>query len=66
MKTSIVPIGDSIGIKIPRTILEQCHIKKNVIMEVNLTKSLSSLLKISQERIGNGLSRKCTKMKMTN
>ena len=45
MKTSIVPIGDSIGIKIPRTILEQCHIKKNVIMEVEFDKIIIKPIK---------------------
>ena len=34
MKVSIVPIGNSKGIRIPKTILEQCHIRKSVILEV--------------------------------
>lgn len=34
MKTSIVPIGNSRGIRIPKTILEQCHIEKDVVLEV--------------------------------
>ena len=38
MKTSIVPIGNSKGIKIPKIILEQCHIKEKVIMEVEYDK----------------------------
>jgi len=34
MKASIVPIGNSKGIRIPKTILEQCNIKKEVELEV--------------------------------
>jgi len=34
MKTSIVPIGNSRGIRIPKTILEQCHIEKDVVLEI--------------------------------
>ena len=34
MKASIVPIGNSRGIRIPKTVLEQCHIEKEVILEV--------------------------------
>jgi len=34
MKVSIVPIGNSKGIRIPKTILEQCHIRKTVFLEV--------------------------------
>lgn len=34
MKIAVVPIGNSKGIRIPKIILEQCHIKKNVDLEV--------------------------------
>jgi antitoxin MazE len=34
MKATIVPIGNSKGIRIPKAILEQCHIKKEVVLEV--------------------------------
>lgn len=34
MRADIVPIGNSKGIRIPKTILEQCHIKKEVVLEV--------------------------------
>lgn len=34
MKAAIVPIGNSRGIRIPRAILEQCRIKKNVELDV--------------------------------
>ncbi len=34
MKSPVVPIGNSKGIRIPKTILEQCHIEKEVILEV--------------------------------
>ncbi len=34
MKTSLVAIGNSKGIRIPKIILEQCHIKKFVDLEV--------------------------------
>ncbi|MEW6686958.1 MAG: AbrB/MazE/SpoVT family DNA-binding domain-containing protein [Candidatus Edwardsbacteria bacterium] len=34
MKTNIVPIGNSKGVRIPKVILEQCCIKKNIFMEV--------------------------------
>ncbi|MEK7825124.1 MAG: AbrB/MazE/SpoVT family DNA-binding domain-containing protein [Nitrospirota bacterium] len=34
MKAAIVPIGNSKGIRIPKTLLEQCHIDKEVVLEV--------------------------------
>lgn len=34
MKVTIIPIGNSKGIRIPKTILEQCHIEKEVVLEV--------------------------------
>lgn len=34
MKVAIIPIGNSKGIRIPKVVLEQCHIKKEVNMEV--------------------------------
>lgn len=34
MKTMIVPIGNSKGVRIPKAVLEQCHIEKEAIMEV--------------------------------
>lgn len=34
MKATIVPIGNSKGIRIPKTILEQCHIEKEVVLKV--------------------------------
>lgn len=34
MKAAIVPIGNSKGIRIPRAILEQCHISKEVVLEI--------------------------------
>ena len=34
MKATIVPIGNSKGIRIPKIILEQCHIEKEVDLEV--------------------------------
>lgn len=34
MKINIVPIGTSRGIRIPKTVLEQCHIKDRVEMEI--------------------------------
>ncbi|MEA3305592.1 MAG: AbrB/MazE/SpoVT family DNA-binding domain-containing protein [Candidatus Omnitrophota bacterium] len=42
MRLEIVPIGNSKGIRIPKTVLEQCHIKKSIDMEV---KSNSIILK---------------------
>ena len=30
MKTTIIPIGNSKGIRIPKAIIEQCHIEKDV------------------------------------
>ena len=33
VKAAIVPIGNSKGIRIPKPILEHCHIKKEVILE---------------------------------
>ena len=34
MKATIVPIGNSKGIRIPKTILEQCNIEKEVVLEI--------------------------------
>jgi len=34
MKAAIIPIGNSRGIRIPKKILEECHIEKEVFMEV--------------------------------
>ncbi len=34
MKSSIVPIGNSKGIRIPKAILKQCDIEKDIILEV--------------------------------
>ena len=34
MKSSIVPIGNSKGIRIPKAILKQCNIEKDIILEV--------------------------------
>jgi antitoxin MazE len=34
MKATIVPIGNSRGIRIPKAVLEQCHIEKEAILEV--------------------------------
>ena len=35
MRVNIVPIGNSRGLRIPKVVLEQCHISKEVIMEVD-------------------------------
>ena len=35
MKTSIVRIGNSRGIRLPKSILEQCHLKDSVEIEVD-------------------------------
>jgi len=34
MKVAIIPIGNSKGIRIPKAILKQCHIEKDVDLEV--------------------------------
>ena len=34
MKTSVVKIGNSRGIRLPQTILKQCHIEKEVDLQV--------------------------------
>lgn len=34
MKATIVPIGNSRGIRIPKAVLEQCHIENDAILEV--------------------------------
>lgn len=34
MQTEIIPIGNSKGIRIPKAVLEQCGLKKEVTMEV--------------------------------
>jgi antitoxin MazE len=34
MKTSIVRIGNSKGIRLPKSVLEQCHLKDSVEIEV--------------------------------
>jgi antitoxin MazE len=38
MKTNIIPIGNSKGIRIPKVILEQCNIKESVILEIEQDK----------------------------
>lgn len=35
MKVNIVPIGNSKGIRIPKTFLEQCRIKNEVLLEMD-------------------------------
>ena len=34
MKATIIPIGNLKGIRIPKAILEQCHIEKEVFLEM--------------------------------
>jgi antitoxin MazE len=34
MKTNIIPIGNSKGIRLPKPILDQCNIRKYVILEI--------------------------------
>jgi antitoxin MazE len=34
MKTMIIAIGNSRGVRIPKAVLEQCHIEKEAIMDV--------------------------------
>ncbi|OGS35531.1 MAG: peptidase [Elusimicrobia bacterium RIFOXYB2_FULL_49_7] len=34
MRIDIVPVGNSKGIRIPKPVLQQCHIEKSVDMEV--------------------------------
>jgi antitoxin MazE len=34
MKTTIIPIGNSKGIRIPKAVLEQCNFSKDVSLEV--------------------------------
>lgn len=38
MKASVVPIGNSRGIRIPKAILAQCNIKESVILEIEKNK----------------------------
>ncbi|MDI6784061.1 MAG: AbrB/MazE/SpoVT family DNA-binding domain-containing protein [bacterium] len=38
MKTNIIPIGNSKGIRIPKVILDQCHIQETVILEIEQDK----------------------------
>ena len=38
MRTSIVRIGNSQGIRIPKIILEQCHLGPDVELEVKIKK----------------------------
>jgi antitoxin MazE len=34
MKASVVPIGNSKGIRIPKTVLEECKIEDEVVLEI--------------------------------
>jgi antitoxin MazE len=34
MKATIIPIGNSKGIRIPKAVLEQCHIEGDVFLEI--------------------------------
>lgn len=45
MKASVVPIGNSKGIRIPKAILQQCHIEKEVELEVENEKVIVSSIK---------------------
>jgi len=45
MKVSVVPIGNSKGIRIPKAILQQCHIEKEVELEVENEKVIVSSIK---------------------
>lgn len=38
MKASIVPIGNSKGIRIPKAILAQCNIRRSVILKIEKNK----------------------------
>lgn len=38
MKTSIVPIGNSKGIRIPKAILAQCNIRRSVVLKIEKNK----------------------------
>lgn len=38
MKTSIVPIGNSKGIRIPKAILAQCDIRRSVVLKIEKNK----------------------------
>lgn len=38
MKTNIIPIGNSKGIRIPKVVLDQCHIQETVILEIEQDK----------------------------
>ena len=35
MKAMIVPIGNSKGVRIPKAVLEQCRIKREILLEVD-------------------------------
>ena len=48
MKVSVVPIGNSKGIRIPKAILQQCHIEEYVDIEV---KNEHIVIKSSHEKI---------------
>jgi len=45
MKVNVVPIGNSKGIRIPKAILQQCHIEKEVELEVENEKVIVSSIK---------------------
>ena len=45
MKAAIVPIGNSRGVRIPKAILEQCHIDREATLEVVKGKIVISPIK---------------------
>lgn len=59
MKSAIIPIGNSKGIRIPKIILEQCRINRNIILEV---KGRSIIIKPFKEEPRKGWEQAFKKM----
>ncbi|MBI5554302.1 MAG: AbrB/MazE/SpoVT family DNA-binding domain-containing protein [Elusimicrobia bacterium] len=60
MKASVIAIGNSKGIRIPKIILEQCHIKEMVRLE---TRGKSIIIKPYQEEPRKGWEQVFKKMR---
>jgi antitoxin MazE len=63
MRTSIVPIGNSKGIRIPSIILKQCHISNYVDMEIE---NETIVIKPVQKDVRKGWNEKFIKMRKNN
>jgi len=63
MKVTIIPIGNSKGIRIPKAILEQCHMEKDVFMEIKGENIIIKPIKKQSRKGGRNILEKMKKNK---